>query len=156
MQPGKVRSFTLSELLVVMVITVIVVGIAFSVLTLVQRQIRGIEKNFSKTTELGLLEQQLWQDFNLHNRIYYSGTQLVMVSDIDTVNYAFTPDFTMRDSDTIPLRLTVVKSYYLGKEVRLGNVDAISVSADLEIPDYSIFVSSQHDAAHFMNQQDGL
>lgn len=151
MQSAKVKSFTLSELLVVMIITVIVIGIAFSVLSLVQSHIRGIEKNFSKTTELNLLEQQLWQDFNLHNSIYYSDTKLVMMSDIDTVNYAFTDDYTLRNKDTIPLKLIVAQSFYLGQIVKSGTIDAISISGSQEIPDYSIFVSSQHDAAHFMN-----
>ncbi|TEB40727.1 hypothetical protein D0809_29130, partial [Flavobacterium circumlabens] len=39
MAAGKVKSFTLSELLIVMIITAIVVGMAFSVLRLVQKQI---------------------------------------------------------------------------------------------------------------------
>ena len=152
MQHAKVRSFTLSELLVVMIITVIVVGIAFSVLSLVQRQIKGIEKNFSRTTELSLIEQRLWQDFDLHNNISYHGNKLILISDTDTVQYAFNENFTLRNNDTIPLKVSVKKSYYLGREVSSGNVDAISVSGDLEVPDHSIFVSSQHDAAHFMNQ----
>ncbi|WP_299517042.1 prepilin-type N-terminal cleavage/methylation domain-containing protein, partial [uncultured Flavobacterium sp.] len=60
----KVKSFTLSELIVVMIITVIVVGIAFSVLLLVKKQIKGIEKNYQKTTQLALFEEKFWRDFN--------------------------------------------------------------------------------------------
>ncbi len=152
MQPAKVKSFTLSEMLVVMIITAIVVGIAFSVLSLVQKQIRTVEKNFEKTTTLSLLEQRLWQDFNRHNTIKASNEQLILTSDIDTVMYHFQPNYTLRNRDTIKAKLTVDKFYYLGNEVESGYVDAISISAEKELPDYSIFISMQHDAAHFINQ----
>lgn len=152
MQTTKIKSFTLSELLVVIIITVIVVGLAFSVLSLVQKQIRSIEKNFKKTTELSLLEQRLWQDFNNHNMINYSDGKIIMISDIDSVFYSIKPDYLIRNNDTINLKLTVNKVYYIGKEIKSGYIDAVSVSASQELPDYSIFVSSQKDAAHFINQ----
>lgn len=152
MQTTKIKSFTLSELLVVMIITVIVVGLAFSVLSLVQKQIRSIEKNYKKTTELSLLEQRLWQDFNNHNMISYSDGKIIMMSDIDSVFYSFKPDYSIRNKDTINLKLTIGDAYYMGNKVKSGYIDAVSVSANQELPDYSIFISSQKDAAHFINQ----
>jgi type II secretory pathway pseudopilin PulG len=152
MKNNKVKSFTLSEMLVVMIITVIVIGIAFSVLSLVQKQIRSIEKNFSKTTELSLCEQQLWQDFNSHNTIWSDKTKIVLQSDTDTVTYTFNDNFTMRKNDTIRARLAISKIFFEGREVNNSYIDAVSISANAEIPDYSIFVSSRPDAAHYMNQ----
>lgn len=151
MHPTKVKSFTLSEMLVVMVITVIIVGVAFSVLSLVQKQIRGIERNFQKTTELSLLEQRLWQDFNEHNFIKYNNQKLVLKSEKDTITYTFDQEFILRNLDTIPLKTEIAKMYYLGRERTSGPVDALSISANKEIPDYSIFVSANHDASHFIN-----
>lgn len=151
MQHTKVRSFTLSELLVVMIITAIVVGLAFSVLNLVIKQIRTIEKNFQKNTELSLFEQRLWQDFNGHNTIKYSDSKLILLSDTDTVYYTFNEENIFRNRDTIRTKLSIVNTYYLGKKVRSGYIDAISLSAK-ELPDYSIFISSKSDASHFMNQ----
>ena len=152
MQSNKVKSFTLSELLVVMIITIIVVGITFSVLNLVQKQIRIISKNFQKTTELSLFEQRLWQDFNYHSTAVYSGSKLTFISDIDTVTYSFNEEFAMRNKDTIPLRLTIEKAFYFGREIRSGYIDAVSVSGQEELPNYSIFASGEKDATHFMNQ----
>lgn len=154
MQQTKVKSFTLSELLVVMIITAIVVGLAFSVLNLVARQIRTIEKNFQKNTELSLFEQRLWQDFNEHSTIKYSDSKLILLSDVDTVYYTFNEEHVLRNRDTIHTKLSIDNTYYLGRKVRSGYIDAISLSAK-ELPDYSIFVSSKSDASHFMNQ-DGL
>jgi Tfp pilus assembly protein FimT len=59
MAAGKLKSFTLSELLIVMIITAIVVGMAFSVLRLVQKQIHTIQTNFDKSSTLALFEQRL-------------------------------------------------------------------------------------------------
>jgi type II secretory pathway pseudopilin PulG len=151
MTQSKIKSFTLSEMLVVMVITVIVVGIAFSVLSLVQKQIRGIKKNYQKTTELSLLEQRLWQDFNEHHLVNFDGKKLMMISDIDTVKYIFTQKYILRNLDTIPLSTEIANMYYLGKKNIVGEVDAIALSANAEIPDYNIFVSKKHDASHFIN-----
>jgi hypothetical protein len=155
MHRSKVKSFTLSEMLVVMIITAIVVGIAFSVLNLVQKQVRSIKKNFDRTTELSLFEERLWQDFNLHSVIIFSGEELILRSDVDTVVYHFNEKVILRNTDTVHAAVTIGKLYYEGKQVKSGYVDALSISADAELPGYSIFVSTTPDAAHYMNE-DGL
>ena len=151
MKRNKVQSFTLSEMLVVMIITAIVVGIAFSVLGLVQKQVRVIDKNFSKTTELALLEQRLWQDFNQHNDIRYTIGKIVLLSDRDTVNYTINDTYVLRNTDTLHTALVISTVFYKGKKVQSGTIDAITISANAELPDYSIFVSSLPDATPNMN-----
>lgn len=152
MQTTKVKSFTLAEMLVVMIITAIVVGLAFSVLNLVQKQVRGIQENFTKTTELSLLEQRLWQDFNYHNSIDYHNEKLVLLSDSDTVTYAFTNEYILRETDTIRTKLRIENAFYKGREVTSGYIDAIKITADAELPEYIIFVTSVNDATQNMNQ----
>ena len=68
-----------------MIITAIVVGMAFSVLRLVQKQIYAIETNFNKTSSLALFEQRLWKDFNELNIIQFKDRRLFLESEIDTV-----------------------------------------------------------------------
>ena len=125
MQTSKIKSFTLSELLVVMIITAIVVGLAFSVLGLVRNQIYTIEKNYSKTTELALLEQVLCQDFNTCNTAKFDNGMLILISDIDTIRYSFQPEYLLRNQDTINLKLKIDRRYYCGKQVRSAYIDAI-------------------------------
>ena len=151
---NKVKSFTLPELLVVMIITAIVVGMAFSVLRLVQKQIRTIETNFEKTTSLALFEQRLWQDFNEMNTIQFNAKEnsLLMESEMDTVMYSFQENFTLRNTDTIKLRLVANKLFFKGKEIQGGFIDALSISGKTELPDYEIFVSKKNDLTLFMNQ----
>lgn len=154
MKVTKVKSFTLSEMLVVMVITAIVVGIAFTVLNLVVKQIKGIEKNFQKATELSLFEQRLWRDFNTHNSLKYTSSGLYMFSSLDTTRYHFHKDYIVRNTDTIHVRIQVSNAYYMGKAVSSGYIDALALSGGQELPGHSIFVFSVNDAAHFMNKTD--
>ncbi|MNL34387.1 hypothetical protein D3C87_1563580 [compost metagenome] len=158
MATGKLKSFTLAELLVVMIITAIVVGMAFSVLRLVQKQIHTIQTNFEKTSTLVLFEQKLWQDFNEPHKIIYDDQKqiLIMISEIDTVTYSFQEKFTMRNLDTIKLKINPNKVFFKGKEIKAGTVDAITLFAETELPDYQIFVSKKNDVTLFMNQENGL
>jgi len=158
MATGKLKSFTLAELLVVMIITAIVVGMAFSVLRIVQKQIHAIQTNFEKTSTLALFEQKLWQDFNEPHTIIYNADKqnLVMISEIDTIVYSFQEKTTMRNRDTIKLKITPGKIFFKGKEIKSGPVDAITILAETELPDYQIFVSKKNDITFFMNQEDGF
>jgi hypothetical protein len=157
MQKNKVPSFTLSELLVVMIITVIIVGIAFSVLNLVKKEIVFIEKNYSKKTVLLLFEQKLWQDFNQYQNITFDpgDNTIRMESEIDTIVYRFSDDYIVRQDDTLQSKIEIDKLYLEGKETKEGPIDAIRLSGSKEIPEYAIFVFKENDATFFMNN-DGL
>ena len=158
MAARKLKSFTLAELLVVMIITAIVVGMAFTVLRIVQKQIHAIQTNFDKTSTLALFEQKLWQDFNEPHTIIYDNQNqtLIMTSEIDTITYLFKEDFSMRNLDTIKLKINPKNAFFKGKEVTKGYIDAIRLSAETSLPDYEIFVSKKNDITFFMNQEDGL
>ena len=58
----KLNSFTLSEMLVVLVITAIVVGLAFSVLSLVRKQVYRLQNDTDKRVQYDLLKNKLFID----------------------------------------------------------------------------------------------
>lgn len=154
---NKVRSFTLAELLVVMIITAIVVGMAFSVLQMIQNQLHIIEKNLDKSANLSLFEQKLWQDFNEFDQLQFNKHTaiLTMRSEIDSVMYCFKDEYLMRNQDTIKLKLVIEATFFRGAKIKEGTIDAISLSADKEFPDYRMFLSKKNDATLLMNT-DGL
>jgi type II secretory pathway pseudopilin PulG len=154
----KLKSFTLAELLVVMIITAIVVGIAFSVLRLVQKQIHTIQKNYEKSTILSLFEQRIWQDFNEIHEIEFDGKNNVVTlkSEMDTVVYVFDEQYILRNNDTIKLKLTIDKTLFEGKQVKEGSIDGMLFSGKAELPNYTIFVSKKNDLTYLMNQEDGI
>jgi hypothetical protein len=157
MGSGKLKSFTLSELLIVMIITAIVVGMAFSVLRLVQKQMHSLQLSFEKTTLITLFEQRIWQDFNEPNEIFYSESdqKLLLLSEIDTIRYTFQKDYTIRNQDTIKVPIAIKEAYLNGKTIVNGTIDAVKLSASV-LPEYTIFVSRKNDITLSMNQQDGL
>jgi hypothetical protein len=151
---SKVKSFTLSELLVTMIITVIVVGLAFTVLDLVRKQIVVIEKNYNRTTELAFFKQRIWLDFNKHNTIEYNpvGGQIILKSDFDTIYYNFKQDFVLRNKDTLKTKIKIEKLFFQGTEIKQGTIDAIAFLEEKEAADSHFFVFNNTDATHFMNQ----
>ncbi|MFY0482528.1 PulJ/GspJ family protein [Flavobacterium sp. PLA-1-15] len=154
---NKVKSFTLAELLVVMIITAIVVGMAFSVLHMIQKQVRLIHKNLDKSADLSLFEQKLWQDFNEFHHIEFNRKDniLVMKSEMDSVLYNFNEEYVMRNTDTIKLKIALETVFYEGLETVEGEIDAVSISGEKEFPGYKLFVSKKNDATLLMNT-DGI
>ena len=158
MEETKVKSFTLSEILVVMIITAIVVGLAFSVLSLVQKQIHLIQKNYDKAIELALFEQKLWQDFHEYSNITFDAynRKLQLKSEIDSIQYVFYDDVVIRQEDTIKVKLKVLDVFFGGAKAQKHNIDAIKLLAEQELPDYEIFVFKKQDVNFYMNSGDGF
>ncbi len=150
----KVKSFTLSELLVAMIITVIVVGLAFTVLNLVKKQITFIQKNYDRTSELAFFKQRIWLDFNKNKEVIYnlSDQKLLLKSEFDSVYYYFNEEFVIRNTDTLKTKLQIKTMYFLGNEVEEGTIDAISFLEKKEAADSHFFVFKKNDATLFMNQ----
>ena len=111
---SKIKAFTLNEMLVVLLITAIIVGMAFSVLSLVQRQMHGIEGNYERNTELNLLRQSLWIDFNSFEGIWYESktNELLFVNELKEVKYQLFEDFIIKDTDTFQVQIIITPKHY--------------------------------------------
>lgn len=142
----RLKSFTLAELIVVMIITGIVVGLAFSVLRIIQKQIEVIGKDSEKAVQVVFLEQILWHDFNRMQKVETLGkSQLKMKSELDSVVYDFKEEFVLRNSDTIKVKAIIEDVFFESVKARTGNIDALSVSCEKEIKGYKIFVFKKND-----------
>ncbi len=149
----KIQAFTLSEMIIVIIITSIVVGMAFSVLTLVQKHMSGIQNNFNKSTELDKFEQALWIDFNRYPKIKYNAVNdvLVFASEIDSITYKFHKDYILKDIDTFNLPLQNKSIFFDGIEKQDGLLDAIKLETSKDLQSQQLFIFKQNDATQFMN-----
>lgn len=148
----KIPAFTLSELILVMVITIIVIGLAYSVLSLVQSHMKGISYNFENATEINLMEQALTRDLNTYgqSKTNRSG-HIVYSNELDSVTYEFVGNSLIRELDTFGIVLDRIEFFMDNKEVRSGKFNAIKVFINLDKKKEEIFIYKQNDAKTYIN-----
>ncbi|WP_117885639.1 hypothetical protein [Aureibaculum luteum] len=153
----KVKAFTIAEMLVVLVVSVIVIALAMIVLGMVQQQIRIVNNNYDKQTEIRLLERTLLNDFNKH-QLYYNNNkkELTCISEIDTVNYIFSSDFIKRNNDTLSVPIIDVVVFLDGDVIKNNEIDALELQLSKEIEEKTIFVSKTKDASYYLNKENGI
>ena len=141
-------------MLVVLLITTIVVGMAFSVLRLVQHQMQGIAANFERNTELNLLRQRLWIDFNQSEGVWYNAVeaQLLCSNELQQRTYTFHPDFIVGEKDTFRIKGVRLKFLFKGEVQPHGEVDALDISTSREMGAQQLFVYKQNAATSFVNE----
>ncbi|WP_299101943.1 hypothetical protein [uncultured Winogradskyella sp.] len=149
----KLKAFTLNEMVIVMIISTIVIGLAFTVLSMVQRHMSSIQKNFSLKTEFNHLEQALWVDFNKYNSIRFNEkeNEIKLKNEIDSTLYRITPDFVLKDEDTLNIKIDQTLFFFNGIEVSRGKVDAVKITLSEQFKDQKIFVFKRNDAFQFIN-----
>ncbi|WP_412560655.1 hypothetical protein [Winogradskyella sp. MIT101101] len=149
----KIEAFTLSEIIVVLILTSIVVGLAFSVLGLVQKQMIAIQANYNKSLELQKLETSLWLDFNRYPNIRYDATedQLVLKHELDSISYTFSKDFIIKAQDTFAVPLETRQFYFDGVASETNKVDAIKLRVTKAYQNRELFIFKKNDATLYMN-----
>ena len=149
----KVKALTLNEMVIVMIITTIVVGLAFTVLSIIQRHMWSIKQNFSLNTELNRLEEVLWIDANNYNTISYNKEESMVKfkTVLDSMTYQFHKDYVLRDKDTFYLQIAYKAFYFNGAKVTEGKVDAIDIKLSKKYRDQRLFVFKINDAKQFID-----
>lgn len=150
----KIKAFTLSEIIVVLLITTLVVGMAYSVLRMVQNQMNGIAGNYERNTEFNLLRQSLWIDFNRYDRIYYNkkNRELQFVNEMGNKIYRFEEDFSIKDRDTFQLKWETQRFLFEDNDSSFGEIDAIHFQTTQAFGSRTLFVFKNNAATSYMNQ----
>lgn len=150
---SKIQAFTLSEMVVVLILTSIVVGLAFSVLSLVQKHMVGIQNNFIKNTELNKLEQSLWIDFNRYPNIIYDALEdeIKFTNAMDSITYQFNGTYIIKATDTFHIQLQSKILFFDGNEVRTGGIDALKLETSKTFQNQPLFIFKDNDATPFIN-----
>lgn len=122
-------------------------GLAFSVLNLVQKNYQAIRDNFSISTELTQLQQRLLIDLNRYHQLIYNNSEqeLILTNPVDTINYNFSEGLVVRESDTIHFSVKEVQFFFEGEKVEGGKIDALKIFFN-EPVDSFIFLFKKNDA----------
>ena len=150
----KIPAYTLSELIVVMIITSIVVGLAFSILRLVQNQIFSIRENFENITEVRKLEQSLTLDFNRNNNIDYDSLKDVLYfsTPISSISYQFKDAFVIKELDTFRVAINKKQFYKRGVGVQEGKIDGIKIFCSKKNQFRELFIFKQNAATDYIEE----
>lgn len=148
----KIKAFTLSEMIVVLVITLIVVGLAFSVLNLIQKQMSGIEQNYNSKTELNMLRQGLWVDFRTYSNIYFDEKAQVLIfsHDIGQMRYIIDNTKIIRTLDTFKISMAEKQFFFEGKIVVSGEIDALKLITSKQNGAQEIFLYKDNTAEIYL------
>ena len=148
----KIKAFTLSEMIVVLLITIIVVGLAFSVLRLVQKQMGGMQKNYENGTEVNLLRQALWIDFATYPTSHYNeaNNTLRFENELGYKDYIFESEWILQEKDTFNIKLKSKNFFLDGKEYASGEIDALQLETIKELGSKTIFVHAENAADEYM------
>lgn len=148
----KIEAFTISEMIVVLILTSIVVGLAFSILTIVQNHIKAIQKNLDFTIELNKLEQSLNIDFNRYSTIQYDepNQALILSNEMFSKSYVFKENYIVKDLDTFHIELSKKQFFFDGVEVVNDYIDAVKLTTSKTSQNQTIFVFMQNDATLYM------
>jgi prepilin-type N-terminal cleavage/methylation domain-containing protein len=149
----KNQAFTLSEMIVVLILTSIVVGLAFSVLTLVQKQMGSIQQNFIQSTELNKLEQSLWIDFNRYSKIEYDDlySQIKFQNEIDSTTYFIKSEYIIKERDTFNISFNEITLFFDGDIIKKGLLDGLKLETSKSFQNQRLFIFSENDANQFIN-----
>lgn len=148
----KIAAFTLSEMLVVLSLTIIVIGLGFSSLNILQKQMWDIQGNYGEKTTYNILRQALWADFNSHEHIVFLTNEHAMnlSNEKTSRTYRFHKDYIIRNQDTFHIDLKINKLYFQGEEVSGGIIDAIELITSEKVTK-KLFVYKTNTATNFMS-----
>ena len=148
----KIKAFTLSEILVVIVISTIVVGLAFTVLGIVQKNMKNIESNYTYQTSLQSLEVSLSIDFNRYTAVNWNPNEKVLLfsSPIQNKTYQFYKDSIVTSTNTFRVKTKISDFFFEGKPISTGTIDAVKLTFENTNDLYKMFVFKHNDPSiHF-------
>lgn len=154
---SKVAAFTITEMLVVLVLSSILVMLAMSVLNLVQKQLKLIETNYVTNDNIRNLERLLWQDFNQYQMYYNLEEDIIFgVKPTDSIHYLFTNSLVIRNNDTLPIEIKQKTLFLEAEKVQTGRVDALELELSKEYQNIVLFTYQVKDATFYVNDKNQI
>jgi competence protein ComGF len=148
----KIKAFTLSEVLVSIVLMIIVIGIAMSVLNITYQNLNAVKRNISGQSDLEQLELVLSIDSHRFPIIKRTDNKLIFDRGLDSISYRWTEEVMedkvithlIRGNDTLINEPLVITTFLYGNAQSKGIIDALKI--DLIDSDTAIFIYQSQDA----------
>jgi len=118
----RVKAFTIMEISVVMLISAIVIGIAYTAFNIINQSYRSFQHKNEDVAVLIRLDELLRKDFLRANSISKTTNGIFVKTGNDSVTYEFEPDFTVRTS-------TIIDTFKLNVQDIFTNFEASPLTA---------------------------
>jgi len=142
----KLKGFTLSEIIIVLILSSLVVGLGFSVLRIVHKQVSRFNAYNDTKLKLATTETKLNILFHQSQSIYYKEDELYFIKQTDTIKTTFEGNFLQIETDSIDLTPKTIIPYFEGNVTKEGNIDAIELEFELDKNRFStLFIYKTND-----------
>lgn len=122
------KGYTLSEMVIVMLTTTIIISFCFGVLQYLNRTFHTYEATLNLLSQQERIEDLIFHDMDqFENILIKPPNRIVFFNAIDTVHYQFNPNSLIREQDTLLHHSFKINFYNYGQPVVLGWVDAIEI-----------------------------
>lgn len=151
----KIKAFSLQEMMVVLLITTIVVGMAFAVLNLVQKQMGGISTIYEVKTTVNQFRQSLWIDFNRYSDIQYNQKtkKLQCSNETGSRYYRIQNENHIVNENNLDIEFESIQFYFNNKEVFYGQIDAVEIKTIKKTGLQEVFVFKKNTPVIYLNQE---
>jgi prepilin-type N-terminal cleavage/methylation domain-containing protein len=121
MESKRVKAFTLVEMIVVMLLTAVVIGLAYEVFQVISKSYSSFSAKNERINDVERLEHWLKRDFIRAENITAGGNKVCMIIGKDTVSYVFTDSVVTRQGlrvDAIRIEVKNITTTFQGKEAQ--------------------------------------
>jgi len=119
----KLKSYTIIEMLVVMLVSALSIGITYSCYTIVSNQYSHYKKKSEKLAQLILLDKLLSKDFSSSRKVERTTEGVVCIMPKETIRYEFHENYMLRRGQIVDtFRMQEVKEIVAK---RIGNIENI-------------------------------
>ncbi|WP_423147020.1 PulJ/GspJ family protein [Rubrolithibacter danxiaensis] len=138
MKINKIKAYTILELTIAMLISAIVIGIAFSSYTILNKLYHVFNSKNKSITEFSLTNKILRKDFLQAKRIMKTESGIQTIDDKGIVSYRFLKDYILRNqydirTDTLRLLNEYVVCSFENREASIGDiVDRLNFSTKID------------------------
>lgn len=150
----KIKAFAIQEMMIALAITAIVVGMAFSILNLVQKQMGTIGDIYEVKLEANKLRQSLWIDFNRYSYAHFDAKkgELYFSNELEEKIYTLSEHRFTTAKDTFDIQLETKQFYFNNQELQTGEIDAIELKTTKQTGHQQIFVFKANAPSTYINQ----
>ncbi|TCC99768.1 PulJ/GspJ family protein [Pedobacter psychroterrae] len=162
MKQGRIKSFTLFEIVLAMMLAGIVVGMAYTAFTLFSKIYRDYHAKTISHADVQLLRKLFDEDLGSASVVSSSGDQIRFngLSDSSGSRYLVYPDFLIRQKDNLPdtfkMKNLALITFFEGREVSNSIVDQMVFRFEFEGSPILISVTKSYSAEDLFNYTDTL